>query len=208
MRTQKILWIIAVAGLCVAVCLVLEWQAVRKLNSENDALRRQVGSLAKLTAEIQQWSNLLARASARATDAPAVELARLRSEVVELRRQTDELAAVHADTRATHDALISARKAQMASRAKSNPNPGTAAGGQFEILEAHYGTDQASADVLAELNDRVRGDRLKMIANSKLTGDVDPERTKVLTVVFRSGGMVLTNHFREGDVVILPPEAQ
>jgi hypothetical protein len=62
-------------------------------------------------------------------------------------------------------------------------------------------------DVVAELNDRIRGGSLKIVASNQMAGDPDFGHVKSLTVVYRFGGAIQTNQFREGDVVILPPEA-
>lgn len=160
----------------------------------------------KLAAENRQLSNLLASASV--TNGQAAELARLRGEVSELREATNGLARLRNDTRATREAIKKERQAQLADRVLNNSHTGTANNGMFELLAARYGTDRASADVLDELNDRIRGSRLRMIANNHLSDDLDPGHAKTLTVVYRFGGLVLTNEFPEGQAVILPPETQ
>jgi len=45
------------------------------------------------------------------------------------------------------------------------------------------------------------------MAGNNLAGDPDFGTVKDLTVVYRSGGTILTNQFREGDVIILPPDS-
>jgi hypothetical protein len=61
-------------------------------------------------------------------------------------------------------------------------------------------------DVVAELQDRVRGNRLKAVASNNIKGDPEFGQVKHLTVVYRVGGVLRTNEFREGDVVVLPPQ--
>jgi len=51
-------------------------------------------------------------------------------------------------------------------------------------------------------------DTLKAIASNNLKGDPEFGQTKHLTVVYRFGGVTMTNEFREGDVVVLPNELQ
>lgn len=209
--------ILAAAGL--AVCLVLEHRACLKLDAENDLLRRQLGKMEEVTAENQRLSNLLSQANARhqrpigttntnvVTDADREELARLRSQVEALRRQTNEVETVRADTRATLDTLKQAHDAHRASQMASHNNQSAANDGSLQVLQASYGTDHTNLDVSSELNDRIRNGGLKMVANNNLAGDPDFGNVKSLTVVYRFGGTTMTNQFREGDVVILPPDS-
>lgn len=193
---------------------MLERQACLKLDAANDALNRQLSKMAELAAENRRLSKLLAQANDlrphpnAATDERQEELARLRIQVEALRQQSSDFESLHSDTVATRAALDETRKVRRASRLASRPNPGAVNRAPFEILAARYGTDRTNMDVVAELNDRIRGDSLKMVANNHLTGDLDYGHVKNLTVVYRFGGAVLTNQFREGDVVILPPTAQ
>lgn len=206
MRTLTIVGLLAIAGL--AVCLLLEWQAVLRLTSENETLRRQLDALPALRADNLQLSNRVAHASASPTESQAAELARLRQEVEELHGQTNEIAALRADTRTTRETLKATRQALIASRAQTAAQQAATNDIPFQILEAHYGTDRTNADVSAELVDRIRGNRLKMIAYLKSVDDPAPGQTKFLTVVYESGGVVMTNQFRGGEVVILPPDPQ
>jgi hypothetical protein len=209
--------ILAAVGL--AVCLVHERQACLNLDAQNDDLRRQLSKMAEINAENQRLSNLLAEANARrpdpngttgtnvALDQRLKELARLRSEVEAFHQQTSDIESVRSNTVATRAALDEAAKARRASRLASRKTPGAANGAPLEILEADYGTDRTNMDVSAELSDRIRGGSLKIIASNQLAGDPDFGHVKSLTVVYRFGGAIQTNQFREGDVVILPPEA-
>jgi len=191
-----------------------ERQACLNLDAQNDDLRRQLSKIAELTAENGRLSNLLAQANASgphtnaAPDERLEELARLRSEVEAFHQQTSAIESLRSDTVATRAALDEAAKARRASRLASRPNPGAAKDAPFEILEARYGTDLTNMDVVAELNDRIRGGSLKIIASNQLAGDPDFGHVKSLTVVYRFGGAIQTNQFREGDVVILPPTEQ
>jgi hypothetical protein len=200
-----------------AVCLIFERQACLKLNAQNDALRRQLAKMAKLTADNQRLSNLLAQAKAShlhpdgtaggnvARDERLEELARLRSEVDALRQQSNEVENLRADTLATHAELKAALQAQRANRMAGGHDSGDASGGSLQILQAQYGTDSTNLDVSAALNDRIRGGSLKTVAGNGLMGDPDFGQVKNLTIVYSFGGVVTTQQFREGDIVILPP---
>jgi hypothetical protein len=127
------------------------------------------------------------------------ELVRLRNEVDALQKQYRELETLRADTAQARAAL--ADKGRNADQAA---NAGNTA--EFEVLSANYWTANTNMDVAAELQERVRGSRLKAVASNNLKGDPDFGQTKHLTVVYRVGGVVRTNEFQEGDVIILPQE--
>jgi hypothetical protein len=211
--TVPIICILAMATL--AVCLAIERQASSKLELENNALRGRLGQRAELLAENQSLSNLLAEAtpapsrpSGSAVASPArsgaaQELARLRREVEALRQQSKEIETLRANTRETRAA---AETAVRNARAANTPGTGTTNGSQLEVLRADYWTDHTSMDVAAELRERIRGDSLKAIASNNLRGDPEFGQVKHLTVVYRFGGVTMTNEFREGDFVVLPGE--
>jgi len=220
MKTTRIVVPVSIlAAVGLAVCLVLERQACLKLDAENEVLRQQLSKMEELTTENERLSNLLSQANARrqhpngttstnvVTDKNREELARLRSQFEALRHQSNELETLRADTRATQDTLKQAHDAHRASRLISHNNPRGASDGSFQVLQANYGTDHTNLDVSAEINDRIRNGGLKMVANNNLGGDPDFGNVKSLTVVYRFGGTTLTNQFREGDVIILPPES-
>jgi hypothetical protein len=84
----------------------------------------------------------------------------------------------------------------------------TASGSQLELLAANYWTDKTNLDVTEELRDGIRGDSVKAIAGNNLKGDPEFGQVKHLTVVYRVGGVIMTNEFRDGDLVILPKVQQ
>jgi predicted membrane-bound mannosyltransferase len=198
------------------VCVRLEHQACLKLDAQNDVLRHELNRMAELTAENERLSNLLAQTNAThpdgtagtnaATDQRLEEMARLRKQVEAFRQQSNDVANLRADTRATGVALDEAAQAQRANRMASHHNSGDTNGAALAILEADYGTTQTNLDVTDAINDRIRGGNVKMIASNRLGGDPDFGQVKNLTVVYRFGGAVFTNQFREGDIVVLPPE--
>ena len=85
-------------------------------------------------------------------------------------------------------------------------NAAAADGSQFEILEAGYLTDRTNLDVASELRERIRNGSLKAIASNNIKGDPDYGQGKRLKVVYRFGGVTMTNEFREGEVVVLPSQ--
>ena len=218
-RTNAILSIIctlAAAGL--AIGLVAEHQARFKLDQENKALHQQLSQMDELMAENQRLSSLVAQASGSpsqpnvrltapsATEERAKELLRLRGEVAVLRQQSKEIETLREDTRQVRAARESGGKTQNAGQAAKGNNGIAANGSQFEILKAEYWTDNTNMDVAAELRERIRGDSLKAIAGNSLKGDPEFGQVKHLTVVYRSGGVTMTNEFRENDFVVLPKE--
>jgi hypothetical protein len=84
----------------------------------------------------------------------------------------------------------------------------SANGSQLEVLRADYWTEKTNLDVAAELREKIRGDKLKAMASNNLKGDPDFGEVKHLTVVYRFGGVTMTNEFREGDFVVLPKEPE
>ena len=207
-----------VLGLCVA----LEHQASAKLNEENNAMRQQVRRMDKLLTENQRLSRLAAEAKTprsqlksadellSSNDEQAKELIRLRAEVDALHRESKELETLRADTRRARASLEAAAATQRANRSANGYNsiPGSSGSG-FEIVSANYWTDKTNLDVSDELRERIRGDTLKAVASNNLKGDPHFGETKRLTLVYRYGGALMTNEFREGDVIVLPkPENQ
>jgi hypothetical protein len=202
-----------------AVCLALEYQAARELTAQNEALRRQLGQMAELTAENERLGHLLAQANAEGTnpdgtmstngaiDSRSGELARLRRQMEAFQQQSNDVISLRADTLATRGALKEAHQAQLASQKPARHDAGSNNGAALEILEADYGTARTNLEISAALNDRIRNGSLKIMAGNKLGGDPDFGQVKNLTVIYRYGGVVMTNQFREGDVVVLPPEA-
>jgi hypothetical protein len=170
----------------------------------------------KLVAENQRLSNLVAEANglppqpnppaevSPVTEDPMEELVRLRGEVEALRQQSKEVESLRANTREVRIAAETALKTKNINRAANSHSGPTANGSQFELLRADYGTDRTNLDVAAELGEKIRGDTLKAIASNNLKGDPDFGQVKHLTVVYRFGGVTMTNQFREGDFVVLP----
>ena len=196
-----------------AVGVALEHQACLKLEAENNALRGQLQKMGELTAENQRLSNLLNAGHAQTigstnlnatSGGDGAELARLRSEIKQFSQRSNEVETLRADTLATSAALKEAHDAHRNSRTTSHNNT-AASSSSFEVLTASYGTESTNLDVAAELNDRVHNEGLKAIANNNMAGDPDPGHVKSLTVVYRSGGRLMTNQFHENDIVILPP---
>jgi len=211
----SILLVPVAAGL--ALYLVCERQATLKLNQQNEDLRQQLSQIDELTAENQRLSNLVAdldrlptrpdRAAGTSAPNDQEELVRLRGEVAALREQAKEIENLRANTREARVAAEAALKTSGSQAAYGQAAaPGN--GSQLEVLSADYGTERKNLDVSAELRARIRGDTLKAMASNNLKGDPDFGQTKRLLVVYRFGGVIMTNEFREGEVVILPKEQQ
>jgi hypothetical protein len=204
----------ALAGLAVGVAF--ERRARLKLDAENNALLVQLRATAEFTSENQRLSNLLFSANIAGVHAKgstninadsgseAVELARLRKEIEQFSQRSNEVETLRADTLATSAALKETHDAHRNRRITSHNV--AADDSSFQIVSASYGTQNTNLDVAAELNDRIHNGSLKMVANnSSAGGDPDFGQVKSLTVVYRSGGTLLTNQFRENEIVILPP---
>ena len=110
--------------------------------------------------------------------------------------------------REVRTAAETALKTRNVNEAANSQSTTTANGSRFELLRADYWTDNTNLDVAAELRERIRGDSLKAIAGNSLKGDPDFGQVKHLTVVYRFGGVTMTNEFREGDFVVLPKEQE
>ena len=211
-----IIGVLAATGLGIGVAL--ERHAQAKLLGANQALREQLSSTDGLVAENQRLSNLVAQANGsrsrttqrfEATSASVEqekELQRLRGEVEALRQQGKEIETLREDTRRVRAAREGGVRAPNAAAVARAGNGAMVNGSPFEILKAEYGTETTNLDVAAELSERVRGDGLKAMASNNLKGDPDFGHVKHLVVVYRFGGVMRTNEFREGDVIMLPGE--
>jgi hypothetical protein len=204
--------------LALVVCLAHERRASLKLNEDNDRLRQQLSQVDQLSAENQRLSNLVAEANGSVSppnragerspmaDEPAKDLLRLRGEVEALQQQNKEIQKLRANTREVRAAAETALKTKSVDPAGGSATSVNGSG--FELLGANYWTATTNLDVTAELKARIRGDSLKAIASNNLKGDPEFGQTKHLTVVYRFGGVTMTNQFREGELVILPKEQQ
>jgi hypothetical protein len=216
------------SGMVLPICLFLAaglgfgvWQdsrAVRNLDAANGRLRAQLGRRAELERDGLELSNQLAQAQARREGGGATsgtnfvaderrdELVRLRKEIETFQQESNELVSLRADTRAAHDALAVVREAQHAARKARQRAAANLSDAPMEVLQASYGTSETNLDVTDALNARVKKGSLKTIAGNQLEGDPSSGKTKQLTVIYRLGQTVVTNQFREGDLVILPPD--
>jgi hypothetical protein len=74
--------------------------------------------------------------------------------------------------------------------------------GQYQILQARYGTEQRNIDVTARLKELASQDRTFRMGNSTFGTDPDPGRVKTLRIYTRgSNGQNRTFEYREGSVV-------
>jgi len=180
-------------------------------------MRRDLDQMGQILAENQRLTSLVAQTKTSpsqekaATDSPpasddvATEITRLRAEAETLRRQSAELEKLRADTRQARNSLQSAIAAERARRSASGSGPNANHNpSALEIVSANYWTDKTNLDVADELRDRIRGDILKAVASNNLKGDPHFGEVKHLTVIYRAGGVLMTNEFREGDVIVIP----
>ena len=118
MKAQSVI----LSGLCasvlvgLAIWLAVEHQARLRLGEENTALRQQLDRMARLAAENERLSNLVAQAnrSPSLPDDRLKELLRLRGKVGVLRQQTKELETLRNENRQARAALESGHKTQRA----------------------------------------------------------------------------------------------
>jgi hypothetical protein len=215
MKTARTLFRFAsiLVAASLALGAALEHREQLRQTEDNRALRQQLSQMVNLLAINQPLSAPAVQVDRTTTgprdvsetqtgsNPPTGELVRLRNEVDELREQYRQLETLRADTARTHAAIDQKRhNAGQAGDSSNADNPG------FEIVSASYWTANTNMDVAAELQDRVRGNRLKAVASNNIKGDPEYGQTKHLTVVYRIGGVIRTNDFREGDVIVLPPE--
>ena len=202
----SMLGVTAVVG--ATIWLGVEHQSRLRLGEQNKVLRQQFDQMASLAAENERMSNLVAKASRSQAlpDDQSRELLRLRGEVGVLRQQSKELETLREDTRQARAALESSLKRQNAGQAANTGNGLPSKASQLEILKAEYWTDKARMDVTGELRDRIRGDSLKARAGNDIKGDPEFGQTKHLTIEYKFAGVTMTNEFREGDTMVLPPE--
>jgi len=200
------------------VCLFGEHRAWSRVNRTNSDLRVQLSQMDALLADNQRLLASFPTRGSRSSqpnhesdavtsmDEPMKELLRLRGEAEALRQESKAIAALRED----------ARKTRLTREARANSNSGRSdqtqnsktdsSGSQLEILQAIYWTQNSQVDVTDELRDRIHDDSLKAIASNNLKGDPEEGQVKNLTVVYRYGGVTVTNQFREGALVVLPPE--
>jgi hypothetical protein len=195
----------------VAGWLLLERRACAQIHEDNTALLRRLNEAIEKLAQNQpppettalSTENLSGSEGSQVAGAAGgeEELFRLRREIAGLLQQHQQAELLREDTRQTRVALENRRKEDRAARRAASGNVS-----QLEILQAQYWTDHTNLDVTEELQDRIRGDSLKAMANNKIKGDPEFGQTKHLTVQYRFGGVTRTNEFREGDVIVLPAE--
>jgi len=205
--TVPIICLVAAIGL--AACIVLERQEALVLARGNNSLRQRLSQQGRVFEENKGLGRLLANegdtasrrvrgdeSSLPAND-PVQELGRLRGELATLQQKSNQVENLRANTHELRRAIEAAVKTNRVVSTTAN-------GSQFELVSADYGTDKTNLDVVAELRERMRGGSLKAIASNNLKGDPEFGQTKHLTVVYRIGGVTMTNQFREGAFVNLP----
>ena len=211
MKTRTLVAIIYCLTLtALAVWLVLERQACAQIHRANTALLGRLNEAMEKLAESQRLPEPTAPATVNlsAAGGPASspasadpELLRLRSELDGLIQQHQQTESLRDDTRQTQAALENRKKEDRAARRAAKGSVS-----QLEIVKAQYWTANTNMDVTDEIQDRIRGDSLKAMANNNIKGDPEFGQVKHLTIEYRFGGVPMTNEFREGDIIVLPPQ--
>jgi hypothetical protein len=110
MKKLKLGVLLAIVVGGVVIPLVIQHQSLVTQREENQALRQQIDQLAKLDAENDRLSNLVARAQSTDDD-QLHELLRLRGEVGSLRRQTNELGKLQSENQRLRSSLLTSKPA-------------------------------------------------------------------------------------------------
>jgi hypothetical protein len=219
MKKPVLLAACVIAAALLAGWTLAEQRACARLAAQNDAFRRQLAGSAGISAKAHRpYSGTSApapsagpqsatpEAAPTAMDAPNAapeteeqEIARLHRELDSLQQQHNEIQNIRADTR-----QLRAARRNILNSASPGASP-SASASDLEIVSASYWTDTTNLDVAEELRDRIRQDSLKAVASNNLKGDPDFGKVKTLTIVYRLGGVIITNDFRENDIVMIPP---
>jgi hypothetical protein len=202
------LTIVAMAG-----WLLVEHKACAQIHQENtELLRRLSEATEKLAANQQRQQDRAAHSIDQVSDNSSTlpssasspvadtEVQRLRGEIAKMLEQHQQAESLREDARQTRAALDNRKNEERAARRAAGGNVSA-----LQIIKAEYYTDNTRMDVTGELQDRVRGDNLKAVANNNIKGDPEFGQVKNLTIEYSIGGVTRTNQFREGEIISLPP---
>jgi hypothetical protein len=215
--TTKLSLFCSLIAVALLACLLGERRAWSGVNQGNRDLRLQLSQIESLLADNRRLLSLLPTQSFLASqpnsepgslssmNEPAKELLRLRGEAEALRQENKAIQALREDTRQARMAqqTVAGRNARLDQTPNSTADSN---GSQLEILRAVYGAGNSGIEVTDELRDRIRGGSLKTFASNNIKGDPEPGQVKNLTIEYRYAGITVTNQYREGSLVILPPE--
>jgi hypothetical protein len=211
MKTGTLITIIYGLTLAVmATWLLIEHSACAQIHRENTELLRRLNEATEKLAEnqrsdraassIDQVSEANRALSAADLSGAGGEMQQLRGEIAKLLEAHQQAESLREDSRQTRTALANRKNEDRAARRAANPSVSA-----LQIIKAEYWTDNQRMDVTDELQDRVRGDNLKAVASNNLNGDPEFGQVKHLTIEYSIGGVTLTNEFREGEMVVIPP---
>jgi hypothetical protein len=213
MKTRTLITIIYSLTIAVmAVWLLIEHSACGQIHRENTELLRHLNEATEKLAENQRRADRTASATDQVSDANGASLAasspgadgemqQLRGEIAKLLELHQQAESLREDSRQTREALENRRKEDRAARRAASGSVSA-----LQIIKAEYWTDNKRMDVTDELQDRVRGDNLKAVASNNLKGDPEFGQTKHLTIEYNFGGVIMTNEFRENDMIVLPAQ--
>jgi|GEM_PF-2922643 len=197
-----------IAFVCVAIWLVFEHHSRREQDRQIAVLQQQLNQMADLATEAnERMSNVVTQVYQLQSQRmeQTKELVQLRDEARVLRRQTNEIEALRDEVYRVRAAVEDGANPQNTGRRAANSGI-TPKSTRLQIMEAYYWTPNKVIDVTRQLNDRIVGDRLEIIAGNDLRGDPDFGQAKTLTVVSRFDGFMMTNEVREGGLLVIPEE--
>jgi hypothetical protein len=211
MTTRTLITVIYSLTIAVTILwLLIEHGVCAQIHQENTELLRRLNDATERLAENQQRADRAASSTDQVSEANRVpsdvnssgaKVQQLRGEIAKLLQAHQQAEALREDSRQTRIALESHKKEDRAARQAASGNVSS-----LQIVKAEYWTDHQRMDVTDELQDRIRGDNLKAIANNNIKGDPEFGQTKHLTIEYNFGGVTRTNEFRENDMIVLPAE--
>ena len=87
---------------------------------------------------------------------------------------------------------------------KSFSAPDTNEKTDFEIIKATYWTQKVHKDITEKLREKIKDNRLDVIASNDIDGDPDVGTRKKLTIKYRHNGMDLIKEYNEKEKIELP----
>lgn len=78
----------------------------------------------------------------------------------------------------------------------------------LQIKRARYGTSKSSIDVSLQLRQKIRNNKLWIVASNYIAGDPDPGNVKTLSIMYRNNGEDVVEEFIEGDTIRIPSNYQ
>ena len=202
MNRNGTIYIILFLG--IAIWLVCEHRARVEQGRQIAALRQQLGEMTdRVTAADERVSNVVVQArqlQVQRTE-QAKEFVQLRDEVKVLHQQTTEIEALEASRAGTTGSDPNSQVSRQSVAASGGTNPKSS---RLQILAAYYWAPDRAIDVTKQLQEKIVGDKLEVIARNDLRGDPEYGQPKTLTVLYSFDGVTMTNEVREGGLMMIP----